>query len=185
MKIFFIGTPRGEKRNSDKIHRVILKLGHEHTTDFMIRENFSNFYVVDDKAWAERYQLRLKEIAKSDVCIFEVSAYSISVGQLLQEAIRREKPTIALYCGEKKPQFLMGTALKEKRLQVCNYDLVNIEEVLSDALEIANELLTTRFTMLIPSNINKFLDDLNECEGLSRSEYIRDLILKDMERREN
>ena len=106
--------------------------------------------------------------------------HSLAIGQLTQEAIRNEKPTILLYLQGKKPYFFRGAAEAESRVQLLEYTTDTLQDVLSYALEIAQELLTTRFTMLMPKELNTFLDKIHKQTGLSRSEYIRKLIMEKM-----
>lgn len=63
------------------------------------------------------------------------------------------------------------------------YTLDGLKEVLADAFEFANELLTTRFTMLMPPELTRFLDEISKKEGIPRSEFIRDLIAVEMKKR--
>lgn len=178
MRIFFIGTPRGDLRMGRKIYKSIEELGYSHTTSFMKDVKQEGFYEVGEEEWESRYLARLKEISKADVCVFEVSKHSLAVGQLVQEAISSEKPTILLYEEGKKPHFFRGTDLAEKRVLLLGYGLNDLNQVLDDGLEIAKELLTSRFTMLMPSELVKSIDEMKEV-GVSRSEFIRRLIKKE------
>lgn len=183
MKVFFIGTPRGNIDNQRAIYKEIEKLGYKHTSDFTVRIDPKTFYDVDEKIWEKRYKERLKEIASAEICLFEVSKHSLAVGQLVQEAVRNEKPVILLYFEGKKPHFFRGTIGAESRVQLLEYTLDNIIETLKYSFEIAEELLTTRFTMLMPPEMTKFLDKISEKEGTSRSEYIRELIAREMKKK--
>lgn len=183
MKIFFIGTPRGDLDMGRAIYDSIEQLGHSHISSFMKELDLKSFYKVDESEWEKRYLARLKEISGAEVCVFEVSKHSLAVGQLVQEAISSEKPTILLYMEGKKPHFFRGTDLAEKRVQLLAYDKNDINQVLKDGLEIAKELLTTRFTMLMPAELLSFLDSEKDDSGLNRSEYIRGLINREMEKK--
>lgn len=183
MKVFFIGTPRGKIEHQNVIYKEIRKLGYKHTSDFTARIDPKTFYDVDEKKWERRYKKRLREIASAEICLFEVSKHSLAVGQLVQESIRSEKPVILLYHEGKKPQFFRGAVGAESRVQLFEYTLENIKDVLEYAFEIAEELLTTRFTMLMPPELTRFLDKISEKEGTSRSEYIRELIAREMKKR--
>jgi hypothetical protein len=180
MKVFFISTPRGNNDHTSLIYNTIEELGHKHTTDFHRRLRNENFYSGTDGDWEKRYRNRLREVADAEVCVIEVSQHSLAVGQIVQQAITQEKPTMLLYFTGKRPHYLRGAALAEKRVQLVEYDEMDLKNVLADAFEIAQEMLTTRFTMLLPPEINTFLDSLNKKTGIARSEYIRDLIKKDM-----
>lgn len=180
MKVFFIGTPRGDLDRARRIYDGIAALGFAHTTDFMLQINPESFYTNDESVWEKRYLSRLKEIASADICVFEVSMHSLAVGQLVQEAIRREKPVILLAEEGKKPYFFRGAEGVESRVMLAEYNEQSVKEVLRDCFEWAKELLTVRFTMLMPSGMVRYLDKVNDEEGVSRSEFIRRLIAEKM-----
>lgn len=183
MKAFFISTPRGNKEYALAIYKTIEKFGHKNTSNFTVRIDPKTFYDVKEKLWEKRYKSRLKEIANAEVCVFEVSQHSLAVGQLAQEAIKSEKPVILLYYEGKKPHFFRGTVGTESRVQLLEYRPETLDEILKDAFEIAEELLTTRFTMLMPPELTKFLNSIRENKEISRSEYIRELIAKEMKKK--
>lgn len=185
MKVFFLASARIEDINLAKcIYDLLEELGCKHTSNFMIKFDQKHFYEASEKEWGERYRSRLKEIAQADICVCEVSMHSLAMGQLVQEAIRREKPVIILYQLGKKPQFMIGTAVEEKRVQLLEYSMDDLKEVLEYGLEQAKEMLTVRFTMLMPPEYDKILNKINEEEGISRSDYIRGLIKEDVKKRE-
>ncbi len=183
MKIFFISTPKGDLKHIAYVYETITKLGHTHTSDFAVTVKPELFYKnADEEIWRKRYEQRLEEIANADVAIFEISFPSFGAGQLAQEAIRAEKPVILLYFEGNKPNFFRGTAQAEKRVQLFEYTHENLKEILTYGLGIATDLLTTRFTMLMPSDMTKYLETVKNHSGLSRSEYIRKLLKEDMEK---
>lgn len=184
MKVFYIASARAENLEVCRsIHHKIVDLGHDLTTDFMISFDPETFYDADENEWHKRYKARLREIAQANICVFESSMHSLAIGQLVQESLRKDKPVIVLHDETFTPNFILATKDKEKRIQVLEYTDQNINEVLEYGLENAEQLVTTRFTMLMPPEYNQFLDEINQSEGISRSDYIRNLITDDMKRR--
>jgi len=183
MRVFFICSPRSNLENARAIFKTVEEKGYKHTTDFVSKVEPHAFYRAGDEVWQERYKSWVRDIAKADICVFEVSIHSLAVGQLIQEAIRREKPVIALYYQGQKPHFLRGTEGSETRVQLVEYTLDSLKDILADAFDVATELLTTRFTMLMPPDMTRFLDKIGEERSVSRSEYIRSLITREMKRR--
>ena len=183
-KVFFTSTPRGNWDYALNIHDTIESMGYVHTSNFTTTITPETFYDADEKAWQGRYIAKLHEIALADICVFEVSIHSLAVGQLLQEAIRRDKPVIAMYEQGKRPHFLRGTEGSETRVQLLEYSLETLNETLEYAFEIATELLTTRFTLLMPAELVQFLNKMSEKTGISRSEYIRGLIMEEKKKGE-
>jgi len=186
MKVFYIASARIEDVVlGRRIYQVILELGHKHTSRFMVDYNPQTFYEADESEWQKRYESRLSEIARAEVSLFEVSMHSLAIGQLVQESLRREKPVIVLYRQGKKPQFMTGTAEAENRLQLLEYDETDLKSVIEYGLETAKEMLITRFTMLLPPDLSKYLDAVNKNRGISRSNFIRNLIKTEMEKDES
>jgi hypothetical protein len=183
MKVFFIGSPRFNWKEQQLIYARIKDMGFSHTCAFTEEIDPETFYHVDDKTWQERYYARLKEMSEADCCVFETSTPSHAIGQLVQEALRSDKPVVALHTHEYHPVFMSGSAGVEKRLQVLEYSLDNLDQVLEYGFEVVKSLLVTRFTMLMPAEISKFLDEKSKKDGISRSEYIRALILDEMKKR--
>lgn len=155
-------------------------MGHSHVSDFVEKVSKDSFYKDDDDYWHERYLQSIKEIDSSDVCILETSIPSTAMGQLAQLSIEKFKPTILLYKGN-KPFFFRGLAETEKRVQLLEYDLDNLPKVLEYAFEFAEEFINTRFTLLFPPDIVSHLKEIKK-QGLSQSDYIRNLIRKDMKK---
>ncbi len=180
MKVFFIASPRGNLEHDQAIYSAITALGYVHTSNLITTMDPQKFYQVDGSTWGKRYTAFLHDIARADACVFEVSIHSLAMGQLLQEAVRREKPVIALYFEGQRPQFLQGAEGVENRVQVVEYTIKDLNNVLADALAVARDLLETRFTMLMPANLIKFLNAMSDKKGMSRSEYIRQLIEREM-----
>jgi hypothetical protein len=180
MKVFFFSSPRGNLELSRMAYAAIERLGHKHTSDFVRAIDSKTFYAVSEMTWSQRYRERIKQLQGAEICVFEASIPSIATGQLFQEAIRQEKPTIALFQKDNRPYTLLGLEDNERRTQVLEYSRETLTEVLKDALDEAEAQLNTRFTMLMPAELTKFLDQINAKSGLSRSEFIRQLIREKM-----
>jgi hypothetical protein len=180
MKVFFIASTYLDNfEMARSIYGEIRKLGYTMVDDFVLSVDVKKHRNASDEYWASMYQNMMSGIIKSDVCVFEISAPSTGLGQLIQESIRREKPVILLRQNDKFHILLDGIALTEKRVQSYEYDNRNIEEVLEYSLENARELMTIRFTMLMPAELDNFLTEINRTQGISRSDYIRNLLLKE------
>lgn len=179
MKVYLRYSPRSDRENALLIHGAIIKLGHEHVSDFVLKTNPEKFYTEDEKEWAKRYAASLKEMDEADICIFETSIPSTAMGQLAQLSIEKSKPTVLLYTKNNKPYFFRGLAEAERRALLLEYDPKNINEILDYVFTWAEEFLNTRFTLIFPPDIISYLNNLKR-DGRSRSEYIRDLIRKDI-----
>ncbi len=119
-------------------------------------------------------------IKSSDINIFEVSYPSLGIGHEVAMSLDLGKPTIVLYLKGKEPFVFMARETEAERLQVVSYDLFSLKKDLSSSIRLACDQLETRFTLILNSDVRKRLDNVAS-KGLSRSEYIRELIRKDME----
>ncbi|NMC35782.1 hypothetical protein GYA49_01940 [Candidatus Beckwithbacteria bacterium] len=181
MKVFFLASPSKiniYKLNYQKIAELIKKLGHEHTCQFIINFNKS-FFNLPKSEWSKHYQTVINSLLVSDVAVFDITVSSLAIGQLLQYALINGKPVIALHTKAYNPIFLSGATDSESKLQFLEYSLENIDSVLKEALVYAQEWLESRFTLILTPSIKGYLDKMNQ-KGVSRSEYIRQLIIKDM-----
>lgn len=185
MKVFFVATPAGIRRYGayyKRIAQAIEKLGHEHTCRFIIdfKESILN---MPEAEWGTHYQRVMKSLAGSDIVVLEVTVSSLTVGQLLQQAISLGKPIIALYTeGYNHSIFLGGTERVEAKIQVLEYVEDDLEQAVEDALDEAKDWLESRFTLVLTPPMRNYLDKIAE-SGVSRSDYIRKLIQQDMQKK--
>jgi hypothetical protein len=181
MKVFFDTSPRNIqllKGNCQKIYNEIASLGHIHVRG-MIRFAEDPFYQSSEYDWDKHYQQILNSLRASDIAVFEVSTSSMSVGQLLQQALDLNKPVIALYTGKLKNTFLDGFVSSEKRFVLLEYSRDDITTTLQYAFSYMHDLLDTRFTMIMPYDIASYLQSISK-KGINRSEFIRTLIREKM-----
>lgn len=124
-------------------------------------------------------------VAKADIAIAEISyPGTVNVGFEVTSILDRGKPVIGLYRQGKDPVFTSG--LHNSRFIKVKYTTTHSAiEGLKWALEEAKLMLSRRFTFFIPSEIDYFLEKLYVNEGTSRSEFIRSLIEKEMNKRKN
>lgn len=121
-------------------------------------------------------------IDRADFVVFEVSIEEVSLGFEMKMALERSKPILVLYDCRKGqlPFTLKGVTLN--RLIIYDYDQRDdqeLKEILKSALGDIRDQLETRFTMILPSDINSYLNKVAD----NRSEYIRKLIRQDMKRK--
>lgn len=179
MKVFFVGSPRYLWKNQYLIYRQLEEEGYSHTSDYVLKTDPDTFYDMSKEGWLEHYKHCITALGGADFCVFEASTPSHAIGQLVQEALRKEKPVIALHTKDYKPFFMLGSAGNERRLQVLEYSKDTLRDVLLYASDVVKDLLQIRFTLLLDSTMKSKLDEVAE-KGITRSEYIRNLIEKDM-----
>lgn len=179
MKIYFLSSPRGLtdlKPTLEAVYKQVQALGHTHVTDFVVDVDVSNFYLSDIEDFYKETQANLK---KADICIFETTTPSLAIGQIISMALQFGKPVIALYTGKNIPFFLSG--VNDDKVQVVQYDLNNLAEVLEQAIIYANESSDVRFNFFISPSIGQYLDWISKEKKIPRSVYLRNLIERDMD----
>ncbi len=180
MKIFFGMSYRGDKKRGRWIYQKIKELGYTHTSNCYEQDVPEKFYSYSREEMGAHYKRIFSEIAEADIFVAENSIYSVTAGQMIQKALDLKIPVLVLHTEGNIPFFLEGMEYEEGRLTIMEYNENNLEKVLKEGIEYLSENLEKRFTLILPNKILKYLDRVAE-EGKSRSEYIRDLIEKDME----
>ncbi len=87
---------------------------------------------------------------------------------------------MVLHTKGNKPFFLDGIEVEERRMLISEYNENNLEEILKEGIEYLSDELSSRFTMILPNKLLKYLDEVAK-KGISKSDYIRNLITEKME----
>jgi len=133
-------------------------------------------------AQRQDYYLKLNRwIAEADIVVCEISYPStLNIGHEVSLALGRGKPTIALYQKGREPGVLQG--ISNEKLISLEYSMTDLKNVLSYGIEESKHQIDARFTLLFPRNIVEYLDEISNTIGTSRSEHIRELLLKEMKK---
>lgn len=184
MKVFF-GVPFGGTRQFGeyykKIYADIEKLGYENVNDDVFRISYDDFMKQVNKGrdvLVDNYHRKLDGIKAADICIFEGSFPSLGMGFLMQKALEDNKPVIILYYSSNVPLFMSG--VEDEKLFVASYSDKNIKKVLRDSLEQAKERRDKRFNFFISPKLLEYLEKMSKEEGITKSKFIRNLILEHM-----
>ncbi len=177
MKVYFSSTIKAKKvlaENFKHIYQTIEKLGHKNVSNFLLKTDPDQFYSRPTGMAKEHYRQMLKQIQSADVVIFEVSVASLGIGYLVNRVLEMEKPVILLHTKEHKPYLFRF--LKDDKLQICEYELSNLKEVLKMALTNAKETANVRFTFFVTPKILAFLDFVAKKKHVPRAVFLRRLI---------
>lgn len=183
MKVFYVASPRAfidYEPNLEAIGNIIKELGHKHTTTFITKKELHLEFLPREK-YKEHYKQIMDALEIADVAVIENTITSTSLGQCVQAALLKGKPVIVLYAQARNEVFMEGAGDVESKLIVVNYNLDNLKEELSRAFEYVENWLETRFTMILDGETRRLLDQVAQ-NGVSRSEYIRELIRKDAQK---
>jgi hypothetical protein len=185
VKIYFHASVHQKPTYGNYYIRIvnrIVQLGYRINAEHVIKHSSDYLYardVADDIN--KDYLESIKRIQSCDVMICEISfPSSIVVGHFLTRALQLGKPVLGLYHESTTPALLRGWELE--RFRIAGYNTSSLEDVIDFELKELASLPDQRFTMLMPGDIAGYLDELSE-QGINRSEYIRNLIRKDREKK--
>jgi len=187
MKIFLTSTPLGEgkiRKSYKKIYDEIVKLGYEHTSDFIATDSIDAYYEKMHEGRVEHvkfYRGMIKSIQSADICVFEASTPSFGVGFLIQRAIDYSKPTIVLHYKNNTPYFLSG--IDDAKLIVKSYDENNYQKILSNTLDAAREKRDKRFNFFLSPKLLQYIDHASKKRGITKSKLLRGMIVEHMRSR--
>ncbi len=189
MKIFFATSHRG-KKEFIKHYRIIYEeakqLGYKHIDYDLFSTSTEDFYqkliAGGKKADVELYKARIQSINEADICIFDCSYPSLSIGFLIDKSLEQGKPTIVLYFKDKgkdtTPYFISG--IDNERLILQGYTEKTLKKIIRDSLELAKERRDKRFNFFISPRLLEYLEKVSKEEGMTKSKFIRNLILEHM-----
>jgi len=169
----------GNKEDYKRIVDYILKLGYELITKHALVRKYEDV----KKETPEETHLYVQKmqgwLQKADIVVVETTTAGISIGFEIALAIQYGKQVIAIYKPDEDNKAFVICGMDIDRLQVLTYSYENLYKTLKLALDYASEQVETRFTMILPSDINAHLNQIAR-QGTNRSEYIRHLIRQDM-----
>lgn len=183
MKIYFSASLRAKntyKKNFDLIHQFIEDLGYAHTSDFMIKARPEEFYNRKAEDFLGIYKNLTSQIKKADICVFEISSPSLGTGYCVDLALQTGKPVVLLYLKGSNPMFFKG--IKSDRLQLYEYKIKDLREVLEDAIKTAKDSIDIRFTFFITPKIVRFLSFISKKKKIPRAVFLRQLLEESMQK---
>lgn len=182
MKVFFTASQRGKKQFGPvykRIQDIAIHLGYKLINDDISSEEPANLYKAlengDHKAQVEFYNKKIDSIKNADMCVFEASTHSLSIGFVIQKSLEFNKPTIVLYIKDHKPLFFSG--LENEKLILQEYEEKTLEKQFSSAIQDAMHLREKRFNFFISPSLLHYLEQTSKKEGVTKSTFIRNLIL--------
>ncbi|MFW6143897.1 MAG: ribbon-helix-helix protein, CopG family [Patescibacteria group bacterium] len=182
MKIYFTASLKQSKRFSHIFDKIIAYLENNNHEVFEALHS-KEIGPLNDLSQYEIRKLQeelLSEMSDCDCALVEGSyPSSIFVGYELGQLISKQKPTILLYKKGLDPVFIAED--HSSRLIKSEYEEDMLEEVIDWCLEEVGSISKRRFTFYISPEIDGFLEQIANNSGTSRSEYIRDLIEKEIE----
>lgn len=184
MKVYFTASLRGMQFYEQYYHELytqIEKLGYNHLDKEIFALNRVQYYSELETTGREQnvdlYKRKMKALQLADICVFEVSLHSLSIGFQIEKALNYLKPTIVLYLEDNKPYFLDG--IDNEKLILSSYNSKNIHDKLKKCFEIAHKKKEQRFNFFLSPDLLNYLEEASRKRATSKSMYVRNLIEKD------
>lgn len=142
-----------------------------------------------DFAEAEKmYATNVRMIRNADIVVSESSYISNDIGYDTSLALNEKKPVLVFFnMTENKddPRHIKNVPIgikgnKSRYLMLKEYDAGNFERSMNLALTNAKELVDTKFILIIPPEIDRYLEWNAKERGLAKAEVTRDSIEKAM-----
>ncbi len=168
-----------------EIIKFLKQEGHELLSDDILETPLAEALSASQKVQARWYETWRKYISAADIAVAEISyPGSVNVGFEIASILSRGKPVIGLYHEGKDPVFL-GDLHSSRLIKISYIDAKSVKEALSWAIDEVKQMISRRFTFFIPPEIDNFLAELYRENGISKSEFIRSLIEREMNKRKN
>jgi nucleoside 2-deoxyribosyltransferase len=184
MKVYFTASIHWRDKYGEYYRRIVdflTEAGCEVIADHILYHKRKDILEETDEEKIEFYQKFISWVRSADIVVAEISTPStVNVGHEISVALGMGKPVIAFYLEGADP--VLMKAIPSEKIRVVEYTAQNLEELLAFELEEVEKLSDHRFTLLLPADIMAHLDQVAET-GMTRSEYIRELVKKDMRRK--
>jgi hypothetical protein len=175
MKIYFIASSAYYLSHKDEFHKIkerLNKLGEGEVYTVTDKKNEGDY---EDPV--KLVQSAEKLIQNSDVVIAEGSLASPGLGYDIAKAITLKKPVLVL---SHEDLSKLGTPhalrLNSKLLSYKEYNDKNLEEVVRVFLKEAKNLLDTKFILIIPAEIDRYLEWASKEKRMHKAQLVREAI---------
>ncbi len=162
---------------------MIEKMGAKNLDDEILKLS-RNYYETIQKqgrtAFVDLYKRKIKALQQADICIFEGSIPSLSIGYLIEKALDFNKPTIIFYYKDNTPEFISG--IDEEKIILKQYFDDTLPKAFESAMEEAKHLQDKRFNFFISPDLLTYLEKASREEEITKSTFIRNLILQHKKR---
>ncbi|MFA5828596.1 MAG: hypothetical protein WC841_04560 [Candidatus Shapirobacteria bacterium] len=183
MKVYFGTSPRIKEQYPEEVTEIfeqIKKLGYIHTSDWIKKVDPKDFYSMNTGELEENNNRSIRDIKKADICVFEASMPSLSVGYLVNLSLELGKQVVVL-TQNKNPSFMFGP-IKSNSFNLVSYSRDTLASELERALKKAVEGSDVRFNFFVSSKILNYLDWVAKKRMEPRSVFLRNLIEKEMKK---
>ncbi len=171
MYILYLSSNQSKEIN-DFITSTLKKL--KHTVS-------NGTFLPDAKDKSSKLAKITREIKKSDALVVEGSTTNFDLGRLMTLAIFQHKPLLILQEKGKEQDVELGANRLVNNKTYTLKKSADFEKKIEDFIKaVKKQRLTYRFNLMLSRDINSYLMDQATDKGISKADYIRSLIIQDM-----
>lgn len=165
MKFLFIGIP--DEKTPKRLEEMIEKRGHSLT---YIEQDSDKFY--------DQFAALRDHLLSADAIISDTSLLDGAAGFQLAYAIESGKPVLLLHYTKTNPTKPDLTPAKSKNATVRSYDdLLDLEQHVDLFVKKVQDTLDAKLFMIIPPDVNKYLEWISAHTKFSKSDIVRTAVL--------
>jgi len=190
MIIHFISSKSNLEESYPYVKQVvdtIKELGHEIARDW-VQDEYD--YIKsgnrrEDIDWREVHSENIAALSRADLVIAEVSAKSFSTGFQVANAIQQKKPVLIL-TRNNALEGTFGSGISSDFVRSKNYTVDSLGDIIADFINENNiENRDLRFNFFIDRQIYNYLRWAAYQTGKNKSEILRELILREINKKED
>lgn len=142
---------------------------------------------IDEKSTPDDVKKKINdliaEIKQTDAIIFEVTQPSFNQGRYLTLALQNHKSILLLYRDNLSSEFV--STEQSRLISTYEYqknDTISLENGIKEFIKLVKkQRLLYRFNLMISKDLNSYLMDKSREQGVSKADYLRNLIVQDMD----
>jgi len=181
MKAYFL-APQKDFTRFHNFYRAAIGALSEAKVDFTDewicgyeREDGDDSVVVES---AKYYQESMKDIARSDIVVFDATVSSMSVGHQMTYSLYLQKPTLLLVNGKVKPAndlFVAGS--QSPFLTIKTYETeADIKAIVKDFVKKNDETLATRLNLALNESQSRYIAWASFANKKTKTKVVQDAI---------
>lgn len=174
MKIMFLAPPIQEGKVPTEYTEIIeaaKKLGHSLENGYLMKDGFT---------LGQYHNAVSKAIKISDAVVVDGTTLTVETSRFISFALQCRLPVLLLY-KKNNPQAQIFEA--SRFLSLKKYDADSLERILQSFFKkITKKQLLYRFNLMLSREMDSFVMEKSQGKKVSKADYIRDLILRDMDK---
>lgn len=135
-----------------------------------------------DKKSSKDAALLTKEIKKADALVVESTESNFELGRFITLALQQHKPVLMMQNETKQMPLLIGSSRLVSLETYRDGNKKEMDQLLAGFFKtVAKQRLLYRFNFMMSREMDAFVRDQSKDNGMSKADYIRTLIMNDME----